>query len=223
MTQTDKAPAPPELHDFDPVHPNLVWKICRGLCRLAMTLIFDLKVYGSQHVPLRGGVLLLSNHQSYLDPVAFGVFLRRPMSYLGRESLFRNRFFGRLIRTLRAIPVKRGTADVGAIKETIRLLRSGHMLNVYPEGTRTEDGEIGSVKAGAALVVRRAGVPIVPVVIDGAFQAWPHDRKLPHPNPLRVEFGPVMDVEGMSAEEIMQLIDRTLRDMLARLRARGER
>jgi 1-acyl-sn-glycerol-3-phosphate acyltransferase len=217
MTAGDDAPVASE---FDPVRPNLVWKCCRGICRLVMTLYFDLKVYGSSHVPLTGGVLLLSNHQSYLDPVAFGAFLRRPMSYLGRDSLFRNRFFGRLIRLLRAIPVRRGHADVGAMKQTIRLLRDGHMMNVYPEGTRTEDGQIGSIKPGAALVARRAGVPIVPVVIDGAFQAWPHDRKLPLPGKLRVEFGPAMSVAGLDDRQIIDLIDGTLRRMLSQLRAR---
>jgi 1-acyl-sn-glycerol-3-phosphate acyltransferase len=91
-----------------------LWKAGRALCRLYTTLAFDLKVYRTDHVPPTGGALVVSNHQSYLDPILLGVQLRRPMSYMARATLFRNRFFNWLISNLNAFPVRRGEGDVGA-------------------------------------------------------------------------------------------------------------
>lgn len=188
------------------------------LCRIGTSLLFDLKTYGTEHVPKTGGALLVANHQSYLDPILVAVHLYRPVSFLAKSELFENRYFGWLIRSLHAFPVRQGEGDVGAVRETIRRLGEGHILNVYPEGSRTETGEIGPIQKGVALVVRKAGVPIVPVAIDGSFQAWPKMRKLFRPHPIRVLYGPPMDMSGMKGEQVVQRIDSTLRTMLAELR-----
>jgi 1-acyl-sn-glycerol-3-phosphate acyltransferase len=212
----EDAPAPA----IDPVHPSLTWRILRGLARLGASTLFSLKSYNRRHVPCRGGVLLVANHQSYLDPVLLGVHLQRHMSYLAKSELFTNRYFAWLIRSLNAFPVKQGTGDVGAVRETIKRLREGHMLNIYPEGSRSEDGEIGPMLPGAALVVKKAGVPIVPVVIEGSFHAWPKGRKLFRPHPVSVMYGPPLDVRGLDARQITELIDCTLRTMFEELRQR---
>jgi 1-acyl-sn-glycerol-3-phosphate acyltransferase len=190
------------------------------ICRPIFAAMFQLKVYGRNHVPRRGGVLLVSNHQSYLDPVLVGLYLPRPMSYLAKSELFHNRFFRWLITSLNAFPVRQGAGDVGAVKEMIRRLREGHMLNMYPEGSRTEDGEMRPIEPGAALVVKRAGVPIVPCVIDGSFKAWPKQQKFPKPHRISVMYGPPLAIDGLKAAEITKLIDRTLRQMVAELRRR---
>jgi 1-acyl-sn-glycerol-3-phosphate acyltransferase len=204
---------------IDPHTPGVFWEISRMFCRPFCVFLFDLKVYGRHHVPNTGGVLIVSNHQSYLDPVLVGVYLRRPMSFLAKSELFSgNRFFAWLIRRLRAFPVKQGAGDVGAVREMVRRLKEGHVLNLYPEGSRTETGEIAPIEAGAALVIRRAGVPVVPVAIDGSFDAWPKGRKRFRPYPIRVLYGPPMQIEGMKAAEITEVIDRTLHRMLEELR-----
>ncbi len=211
---------------INPMQQSLLWRTLKIPCRIVATLVFDLKAYRRFHVPRRGGVLLVSNHQSYLDPVLLAVYLQRPMSYLAKSELFTNRHFGWLIRSLNAFPVKQGAGDVGAVKETIKRLREGHMLSVFPEGSRTEDGSIGPVEPGAALVVRRAHVPVVPVVIEGSFDAWPKGRKLPRPWRVSVMYGPPMHVSGLKADEITQLIDQTLRSMhaeLCRISKKGRR
>jgi 1-acyl-sn-glycerol-3-phosphate acyltransferase len=198
-----------------------LWRTLQGAARIWTTLMFDVKVYGRRNVPRRGGVLLLSNHQSYLDPVVLGVHLDRPISYMAKSELFEGGgFFAWLIRSLHAFPVKQGRGDVGAIKESINRLHQGHVLNIYPEGSRTETGEIEPILPGVALVVRRAGVPIVPVVIDGSFQAWPKMNKLFRPGRIRVMYGPPMHVNGLKPDELVKLIDRTLRAMLSELRER---
>lgn len=220
---TSSAPAD---HDNDDVHPpmdpirtTLFWRACRTIAYIGTILLFDFKSYGVKNVPKTGGALLISNHQSYLDPVLLGVNLPRPLSYLAKSELFENRFMSWLITSLRAIPVRQGKGDKGAIEETIRRLRQGHMLNIFPEGTRTQNGQIAPIQRGAALVVRRANVPIVPAVIDGSYEAWPYTRKMFRARPIRVLYGKPLDVSGLKGDQIVELIDRTLREMLDDFRA----
>jgi 1-acyl-sn-glycerol-3-phosphate acyltransferase len=205
---------------FEPNRKSLLWNIGQTLCRIFTTGYFDLKVFGARHIPPAGGVLIVSNHQSYLDPVLLAVQLDRPMSYLARASLFRNPLFSWLITNLNAVPVRRGEGDVGAVKEIIRRLEEGHMLAMFPEGTRTLTGEIKPLEPGVALVIRRAsGIAVVPAVVDGSFEAWPKGSKLPNSRPIRVLYGPPMKLEGLRGNQIIQLIESTLRKMLGDLRA----
>jgi 1-acyl-sn-glycerol-3-phosphate acyltransferase len=198
--------------------PTLTWKLTRTIVRIGTSVYFDLKVYGAGNVPPEGGALMVSNHESYLDPVLIGTQLYRPMSYMAKSELFENKVFGAIIRALNAFPVRQGAGDVGAVKETIRRLQEGHLLNIFPEGSRTEDGRLGPIQPGAALVVRRAEVPVIPVVIDGSYRAWPRDRSIFRATPIRVLYGPPMELAGMKAAVITALIDRTFREMLDDLR-----
>jgi 1-acyl-sn-glycerol-3-phosphate acyltransferase len=197
---------------------SLVWKSCQVIARIGTTLLFDLKTYGRDNVPQTGGVILVANHQSYLDPVLVAVQLRRPVSYMAKSELFTNRYFGWLIRTLHAYPVRQGEGDVGAVRETIRRLQEGYALNIYPEGSRTETGQIGRMEKGIALIIRRAGVPIVPVAIQGSFIAWPVWRWIFRAYPIRVLYGQPMDLTKLKSQEILQQIDVALHSLQAQLR-----
>jgi 1-acyl-sn-glycerol-3-phosphate acyltransferase len=198
--------------------PTLLWNLGRTICRVYTSREFDLKVYGVHHIPRSGGVLIVSNHQSYLDPVLIGVQICRPMSYLAKSELFEKPAFSWLIRNLNAFPVRQGEGDVGAVKETIRRLAEGHMLTMFPEGTRTPDGTLQPIQPGIGLIVRRAGVPVVPAVIDGSFEAWPRQDLLPHAHPIRVLFGSPMELGKMKTGEIVSEIGVTLRRMFDDLR-----
>jgi len=199
---------------------TLVYRIGRIMCRMWVDRAFDLKVYNANYVPRRGGVLIVSNHQSYLDPVLLAVKLHRPLSYMAKSELFENPFLAWLIRNLNAYPVRQGEGDVGAVKETIRRLQEGHALNLYPEGTRSPDGTLQPLLPGVGLIVRRAGVPVVPAVIAGSFEAWPKDSMLWLQRPVQVMYGPPMDLKGLKAGEIVQKIEVTLRRMFDELRER---
>jgi 1-acyl-sn-glycerol-3-phosphate acyltransferase len=199
---------------------SLLWRFLQVFARIGTKLMFDFKAWGVHNVPRSGGVLLLANHQSYLDPVLVGVHLYRPISFMAKSELFEGgRFFKWLIESLHAFPIKQNSADVGAIKQAIAKLQEGNILNIYPEGTRTETGEIGPILPGVALVLKRANVPIVPVVIDGSFQAWPSGRKIFHKHPIRILYGPPLNVEGLRPNQIVTLIDQTFREMLIKLRS----
>jgi len=198
--------------------PTRTWKFLQGICRVVTTCMFDLKVYGTHYFPAEGPVLLVSSHQSYLDPVLVGVRLRRTLSYMAKSELFRFAPFAWLIRSLGAFPVKQGAGDVRAIKEAIERLRGGHALAIFPEGSRTSTGELLPIEPGIALVIRKAGVPVVPAVIDGAIRAWPQHLKVFRPAPIRVLFGPPMDLSSLDRDEIIERIGNTFHEMLDRLR-----
>ncbi|HEV2294968.1 MAG TPA: lysophospholipid acyltransferase family protein [Tepidisphaeraceae bacterium] len=198
----------------------MVYNFMRALLRILSSVWFDLRVYGKENVPRTGGVLLVANHQSFLDPAVLGVQLPRKASFLAKSELFDNPVFGWIIRRCNAFPVRQGEGDVGAVKETIRRLQEGHMLTVFPEGGRCEDGELQPILNGAALVVRKAQVPIVPVVIEGSFKAWSKHRKIWQRHPIRVLFGKPAVVHHMKAKEITAFIEQQLHELLAELRAK---
>jgi 1-acyl-sn-glycerol-3-phosphate acyltransferase len=198
----------------------VVYNFMRALLRILSSVWFDLKVYGKENVPETGGVLLVANHQSFLDPAVLGVQLRRKASFLAKSELFENPIFGWGIRRCNAFPVRQGEGDVGAVKETIRRLQEGHMLTVFPEGGRSPDGELQPILNGASLVVRKAQVPIVPVIIEGSFKAWSKDMKIWQRHPIRVMFGKPAVVHHLKAKEITAFIDQQFHELLAELRAK---
>lgn len=210
---------PIDRANHDPNVMTVPWRMGRAVARVMTTLGWDLKTYGIENIPATGGVLLVSNHQSYLDPLVIAVRPTRPMSFMARSGLFTNKYFGWLIRNLNAFPIRQGESDVGAIRETVRRLQEGHMLNIFPEGARTDDGEMKKIQQGAALVIRKAGVPVVPVAIEGSFDAWPRGQRLPHPGLIRVKYGqPLYHLHEQRPAEIVATIDRELHRLLDDLR-----
>lgn len=112
----------------------------------------------------------------------------RPLSFFAKQELFSNPLFSALIRRLGAFPVDRGSGDQAAMERALELLKNGHALVIFPEGTRTTTGQLGKLRFGAALMAVRAGVPIVPVWIEGSFAAWPKRGPLRRA-PVRVQIG----------------------------------
>jgi 1-acyl-sn-glycerol-3-phosphate acyltransferase len=185
------------------------YRFSRFWCQAFFLTFCRGRVFGRQNVPLTGGVLLVCNHQSFLDPVLATLALARECDYMARDTLFRHRIFRRLIQSLNAFPIKRATADIGAIKETLRRLKAGHLITVFPEGTRTADGAIGPMQPGPILIARKAGVPIVPTLIQGAFEAWPRHARWPRPRPVSVAYGAPLWPAEMRArpdEECISLV-----------------
>lgn len=183
------------------------------------------RVFNRHYVPADTPVLLVCNHQSYLDPMLGAYGLKREVYFMGRETLFKNKLFGRFIASVNTFPLKRGQVDIGAIKKTLRLLRTGYSVLLFPEGTRTRDGTISLFKPGIAMLARKANVPVVPVVIDGAFEAWPRNSTLLPKfwTPLRVSycqpFWP-QQIKDMGNQEFVQMLHRRMVKMQNELRSR---
>jgi len=182
---------------------------------VGFTFGHSLRVIGRRNMPEAGPVLLVSNHQSYLDPVLVGLASRRYLAYLARDSLFRNPRFSALIRSLDAVKIDRDFGKDG-LKETLGVLDRGKAVLVFPEGERTHDGAMEPFKPGISLLIKRVKAPIVPVGIAGAFHAWSRNQKVPKFAPLflapneasiALSIGKPLDpttLSGLGREEMLQ-------------------
>ncbi|MCD4825501.1 MAG: 1-acyl-sn-glycerol-3-phosphate acyltransferase [Phycisphaerae bacterium] len=165
------------------------YKVMRTLFRYCTMGPLRVRVFNRHLEPATGGVVYISNHQSFLDPVLVAFTLQRPMNFMARDSLFKNRVFKWMIESVHTFPVRRGKADTGAIKEAMRRLKNGRQLTIFPEGTRCVDGHIEPFMPGVAIMSQRAAEWTVPVLIDGAYEAWPRSRPLPGAGDIIVQYG----------------------------------
>jgi 1-acyl-sn-glycerol-3-phosphate acyltransferase len=195
--------------------------LARWICRVFCILFFRVRTYGRQNIPKKGAFVLVSNHQSYLDPILCGVPLKRRLSFLARDSLFTNWFFGGLISSVGTIPVKQGEADISAMRKVIGKLKDGGGVCLFPEGTRSIDGRITPFKPGFGLLCRRGGAAVVPVVIDGAFECWPRQKRIFSPGSISVCYGKALtaeQVENMGDSKLAEALTDTLRQMQTKSR-----
>lgn len=169
--------------------PNMVYSIACRVLQLSISLGNNLRIYNRHFEPTEGSAIYICNHQSFLDPVMMGMALKRPMNFMARDSLFRIPLLGRFIKKVYSFPVRRGTADLGAMKEAMRRLKSGGQLAVFAEGTRTDDGHIKPFLPGVAMLAQRAARWTIPVLIDGAYEAWPRSQKFPGRGNINVIYG----------------------------------
>ena len=193
--------------------------------RIFVLVFFRIRVFGRENVPASGPVILAANHQSFVDPPLVGAGLNRQVHYMARNTLFERFFlFAWLIRSLNAYPVDRGRGDIGAVRETLKRLKRGAAIVVFPEATRTRTGHIGSFKSGIFLIAAKAGVPVVPTVIEGAFESWPRTRKLPSPYRVFVAFGEALNAGdyGANAQEMAAACRKRLIELQRETRARRD-
>jgi 1-acyl-sn-glycerol-3-phosphate acyltransferase len=144
------------------------------------------------------------------------------MNYVARESLFRLAPFRWLIRSVDAIPIDREGVGLNGIKESLRRLKRGEIVVIFPEGTRTRDGEVGHFKPGFTVLAARSGAYILPMAIEGAFDAWPRWRKVPSPSgKVHVCYGrpiPPEEIKGRDERELVAEVERRVRQCHALLR-----
>lgn len=199
--------------DQRPWHQRWFYRTARFSCWAVMKLLFRFRCRGQEHFPKAGGALVCANHQSFFDPVVVGIASRRRLNYLARASLFRHRWLKWLIGYLDAIPIERDGMGLAGLKETMRRLRRGEMVLIFPEGTRSPDGDMQALKPGFLVVARRCGVPLVPVGLDGAYQAWPRSARWPRLARIAVVVGaPVMpeEIAERSDEEAVALLSQRM-------------
>ncbi len=143
----------------------------------------SLRTEGHDNVPKRGPALLLANHTSFLDPVAIGIAARRHLTYLARKTLFKG-LLGSFLTSVNCVPVDQEGIATEGLKTTIHQLLAGKAVLVFPEGERTTTGKMLPLKPGVHLIIKRAQVPIIPVGIAGAFDAYPRTEKYPKFSPI---------------------------------------
>ena len=182
--------------------------------------LFDLRVYGQENIIEHGPALLAMNHQSFLDPPFAGISCKREVFYLARKTLFDIPVAGPIIRRLNVIGVDRDGSDVAALKAVIRVLRSGGCTVVFPEGTRTRDGNLQPARAGAGFIIAKTLAPVVPMRIFGAYEAFPRDSKFPRCSPVTVVVGKPMrftaaDVAGDPRIVFQRLSEQVMKKIAA--------
>lgn len=156
------------------------YEIGRFLSVGLVRLLYRVKVYGKDNIPREGAALVLSSHQSFFDPMLCQGWLGRPFYFVPRETLFVG-LLGWLIDSFYTIPINQEQVTLKSMRAIIEVLKRGHIVCLYPEGSRTLTGKIDEIKPGFGLLARRSGAPMVPMVIDGIFERWPRTQKFPKP------------------------------------------
>lgn len=152
-------------------------------------IFLPFRVYGLENIPAQGAFLFTSNHVSNLDPLLLGMSIPRKISYMAKDSLFKNKVLGFILRKGNAFSVKRGTSDIGAMKEALKRLKSGSPLLLFPEGTRTLDITKRKIQPGVGFLAAKSRAPVVPVKIIGSDKALPAGSKWIKRHPIKIVIG----------------------------------
>lgn len=192
----------------------MLYEILRLLAIVIFKILFRFKVEGAKHIPKKAGFILASNHISYLDPVTLGAACWRKLNFMAKQELFGNSLFSRFISMLGAFPVKRGSADLSALKEAMRRVKENKVLVLFPGGSRKFDINSGELYPGIGFLVARLGVVVIPAFIKGTEKVLPVGAKFIRPNKISVYFGkpifierrlPYQDITTKIMENIRQL------------------
>lgn len=185
----------------------MLYTVLRNIIAVIYKIIFRIEVIGEENIPKNGGVILCSNHRSNNDAVFLAICQKRPIAFMGKDSLFKIPVLGFILKKVGAFPVKRGTGDIGAIRTAVKILREEKMLCIFPEGTRNKTAsDLLEFKAGAVLIAYKAEANIVPCVIKGKIHPF---------SKIRIEFGKSFevvktDVKPDMAKESERLRERVL-------------
>jgi 1-acyl-sn-glycerol-3-phosphate acyltransferase len=171
---------------------DVIWAVGRATIGTAARLAARLRVYGKERVPLEGGLVVASNHFSWLDPPALGWACPRTLYFMAKVEAHRVPGLGQLMRSFGAFPVRRGESDRDAVRTMRRIVRDGHALGMFAEGTRQRDGVPGPVQPGAAMVAINEGVPLIPVAIRGSHEWRPGNFA-----PVSLAWGEPMAFDGL--------------------------
>lgn len=139
---------------------------------------YDFTISGKRHVPRSGSVIFAANHVSFYDPPAIGACLARQINYFARDTLFKG-LFGKCLVQIGTIPVARENAEVKSLKAIFKTLKAGGAVAIYPEGTRSADGQLSEPKAGAGMIACKSQAIVIPTRLYGTYEAYGRGDKLP--------------------------------------------
>jgi 1-acyl-sn-glycerol-3-phosphate acyltransferase len=196
---TDKKLSTLRPEDFPPDSPTRTYAITRVIVQLLMPLLGGITVRGGENIPKRGPILLAPNHRAYMDPPYLSMVTKRQLHLMAKDTLFNIPVFGPFIAALGAFPVKRGAADRGAIRQAIAELKAGHVLGIFPEGTRADSGTLMPAERGFALIAKQTGIPIVPIALEGTDRVHPKHAKRLHRAHVTATIGKPMTASEMLA------------------------
>lgn len=194
----------------------MLYDLMKLMIPIFLKSLFRCRVSGVENIPEEGGVIIASNHLSNWDPPVVGAYVPRNVYYMAKEELFEIPVFGYIIRKLGAFPVRRKASDRAAIRTAIQLLENGNCLGLFPEGTRSKDGELKKPEAGIALIALKADVPVVPTAIIGTNRIFSKGSFFPqvkirygvpfYMDKLQTDKGALQDFSQKIMDEIEKLI-----------------
>lgn len=167
----------------------MLYSVMHSILRVVSVFYLRLETVGIENIPEEGGVILAPNHPSDSDSFILGTAIRRQLHTMGKEELFRKRFAGYIFRKLNAFPVKRFEFDREAIRIAVDILKDGHVIDMYPEGTVSLDGSLQEPKSGTAFIALRAKAAVVPVALIGTFNVLSKGQRVPRPHKVIIKFG----------------------------------
>src|ERR1700736_581410 len=183
---------------------GVIYAIMRALVRALVAIVLGrkLRIDGMENIPRSGPALVVGNHVGSIDPVILGINIPRlDVYYMAKSELFEKPFMGWLFRHNHAFPVVRDSPDRTALRRALDILARGHVLLLYPEGTRSPDGSLSRAQAGAGFIARHSSVPIIPVAAQGSDRVLPRGAVIPRRRPVHVIVGspftlPATDATG---------------------------
>jgi 1-acyl-sn-glycerol-3-phosphate acyltransferase len=178
------------------------WHLWRAMGHVLFFLVYRYRAWGQKEIPTDGPLLILSNHQSFLDPLAVGAPCNRRHFYsMARATLFKHPILGWFFSSLCAIPIDQEAGDLKAMRICIDVLKRGQALLVFPEGTRCSDGQTHAFASGVLLLIKRSGATVLPAAVEGTFAIWPMGQKRPR---FTGRIG-VMYGKPIAAEELLAM------------------
>lgn len=187
-----------------------LYKFGKAICTAYYKFLYKVEVVGANHFPKEGSVLLVSNHISNNDPPLLGITCPREISFMAKEELFKVPVLKSILYRIRAFPVKRGMSDRTALKTGLALLKEDQVLGLFPEGTRSRTGELGTGLAGAGFFALRSNAQVVPCAIIGSYKPF---------SKIKVIYGEPIDFESMrlgkiSAQEATDIMMEKIRELI---------
>ncbi|HEX8219130.1 MAG TPA: lysophospholipid acyltransferase family protein [Chloroflexia bacterium] len=203
--------------------PSRGWYVViRAFFTVVFHTIWPLRVSGRENVPRKGAAIIVCNHLSLVDPFVVGYAANRIVNFMGKEELFGVPIVGFLIRKVGAFPVDRSRRDPAAMRTALQVLKSGELLGMFPEGTRSTTGEMLEFRAGAARLAARTEVPIIPAAVHNTGKAMP-PGKLLRPARISIRFGEPFDLaELYDRRDKGEAMDRALQTIKERIEALAE-
>lgn len=191
------------------------YQFARGVVASVFFPLYRIEVKGKEHFPKEGAVLLCSNHIDNLDPPTVGISAPRQVHFMAKEELFRVPVLGGIVRKVGSFPVKRGMSDREALRNGLNVLKDGGVLGLFPEGTRSKDGQLGKGLAGAGFFALRSNALVVPCAVIGTYKPF---------NKIKVFFGEPINLDPLrerkaTAEEATELIMSKIAELLEKHRS----
>ena len=205
---------------------TLAYRVATIFFFLLFKIFFRFKIDGIEKVPEKGGVIVVSNHISHLDPLVIGAAIRKRQStFMAKRGLFKIPLVGAFVKTF-SFPVDRDTPQPSTIKEAVRRLKNGELIVMFPEGGRSKDGSLLDAKRGTGLIAALSGAKVIPAYIDGTNTVLPAGAKFIRLSSIRIIFGDSIETKGKESgrdfqERIGNDIMEEIRNLKNKMSLRG--